>query len=89
MSKKRIIIVDDHEVVRLGLKSLLDHYPEYEVIAEAGNAKDAIQQVNSYHPDIVLMDIRLPGKSGIDACEEIKIKYPDIKSNHVDFICRR
>lgn len=79
MSKKRIIIVDDHEVVRLGLKSLLDHYPEYEVIAEAGNAKDAIQQVNSYHPDIVLMDIRLPGKSGIDACEEIKIKYPDIK----------
>jgi len=79
MSKKRIIIVDDHEVVRLGLKSLLDHYPEYEVIAEAGNAKDAIQQVNSYHPDIVLMDIRLPGKSGIDACEEIKIKSPDIK----------
>ena len=79
MTKKRIIIVDDHEIVRFGLKSLLDQHPEYDVIAEASNAKEALQQVNSYHPDIVLMDIRLPGKSGIDACEEIKSKYPDIK----------
>lgn len=77
--KKRIIIVDDHEVVRLGLKSLLDQYPQYEVISEAKNAKEAIAQVETYQPDIVLMDIRLPGKSGIDACEEIKLKFPDVK----------
>jgi len=77
--KKRIIIVDDHEIVRLGLKSLLDQYPQYDVVSEAKNAKEAIAQVGTYKPDIVLMDIRLPGKSGIDACEEIKLNCPDVK----------
>lgn len=77
--KKRILIVDDHEVVRIGLRSLLDQYPQYEVIAEAKNAKEAINHADSYEPDIILMDIRLPGKSGIDACEEIKEKHPLIK----------
>ena len=77
--KKKIIIVDDHEVVRLGLKSLLDQYPQYEVISEAGSANEVIQQVKDSDPDIVLMDIRLPGKSGIEACEEIKKIKPDVQ----------
>jgi two-component system response regulator DevR len=77
--KKKIIIVDDHEIVRLGLKSLLDQYSQYEVVSEAKNANEAVAQVESFHPDIVLMDIRLPGKSGIDACEEIKQNFPDVK----------
>ena len=77
--KKKIIIVDDHEVVRLGLKSLLDQYSQYEVISEASNANEVIQQVDDLDPDIILMDIRLPGKSGIEACEEIKQKKPEIK----------
>lgn len=77
--KNKIIIVDDHEVVRLGLRSLLDQYPQYEVISEASNANEVIQQVDDLDPDIILMDIRLPGKSGIEACEEIKKKKPDIK----------
>lgn len=77
--KKRIIIVDDHEVVRLGLRSLLDQYPHYEVVAEASNAKESISMVDTFEPDIVLMDIRLPGKSGIEACEEIKEKHPEIR----------
>lgn len=77
--KKRIIIVDDHEVVRLGLRSLLDQYPHYEVVAEASNAKESINQVDAFEPDIVLMDIRLPGRSGIEACEEIKEKHPEVK----------
>jgi len=76
---KKIIIVDDHEVVRLGLRSLLDQYPQYEVISEASSANEVIQQVDELDPDIILMDIRLPGKSGIEACEEIKKKKPDIK----------
>jgi two-component system, NarL family, response regulator DevR len=76
--KIRIIIVDDHEVVRLGLKSLLEQYSQYEVVAEAKNAKEAVAQVEIYMPDIVLMDIRLPGKSGIEACEEIKQNFPDV-----------
>jgi two-component system response regulator DevR len=77
--KIRIIIVDDHEVVRIGMRSLLEQYPQYEVVAEAGSAKEAVTQVETYRPDIVLMDIRLPGKSGIDACEEIKRNTPDTK----------
>ena len=77
--KKRIIIVDDHEVVRLGLKSLLDQYPQYEVVAEADSAASAVDAALEMNPDIILMDIRLPGKSGIEACEEIKSRNPDIQ----------
>ena len=79
MSKQSIIIVDDHEVVRIGLKSLLEHHPQFEVIGEAGNAKEALEQVARLEPDIVLMDIRLPGSSGIEACEEITKTYNNIR----------
>lgn len=79
MQKQRILIVDDHEVVRLGLKSLLDQHPYFEVVAEAGSAKDAIEKVDKFSPDVVLMDIRLPGASGIEACEEITKNYPDTR----------
>jgi DNA-binding NarL/FixJ family response regulator len=77
--KKRIIIVDDHEVVRLGLRSLLDQYPQYEVVAEADSAASAVEAALEMNPDIILMDIRLPGKSGIEACEVIKARNPDIQ----------
>jgi two-component system, NarL family, response regulator DevR len=79
MAKQRIILVDDHEVVRLGLKALLEHHPQFEVVGEAGTAKEAIEQVTQHRPDIVLMDIRLPGASGIEACEEITTNYPETK----------
>lgn len=79
MAKQRIVLVDDHEVVRLGLKSLLERHPQFEVIAEAGSAKEAMEQVERLLPDVVLMDIRLPGTSGIEACEEITKKFPDIR----------
>lgn len=79
MAKQRIILVDDHEVVRLGLKSLLDRHPQFEVIGEASNAREAIEQVALLTPDVVVMDIRMPGSSGIEACEEIVRKYPDTK----------
>ncbi|HQP46271.1 MAG TPA: response regulator transcription factor, partial [Flexilinea sp.] len=72
-------LVDDHEVVRLGLKSLLEQGSRFEVVGEASNAKEAIEITGKLRPDIVLMDIRLPGQSGIDACEEITQKYPDVK----------
>jgi two-component system response regulator DevR len=79
MAKQRILIVDDHEVVRLGLKSLLEHHPQFEVVGEAGNAKEAIDLVGQLKPDIVLMDIRLPGTSGIEACEEITHNFPETR----------
>jgi DNA-binding NarL/FixJ family response regulator len=79
MQKKRIVIVDDHEVVRIGLRALLAQNSQFEVIGEAANAKDALELVNRLNPDIVLMDIRLPGISGIEACEQITRDYPQSK----------
>ncbi len=79
MPKSRIMIVDDHEVVRLGLIALLEQNSQYQVVAQADNALEAIKKVETYKPDIVLMDIRLPGMSGIEACEQINKKYPDTK----------
>jgi DNA-binding NarL/FixJ family response regulator len=75
----KILLVDDHEVVRLGLKSLLSHYPKFEVVAEAADADQAIDLAKRYKPDVVVMDIRLPGKSGIEATREIITENKDIK----------
>ncbi|MBC8331204.1 MAG: response regulator transcription factor [Anaerolineae bacterium] len=77
MKKQRILLVDDHEVVRLGLKALLNRHPHFEVVAEAGTAREALNLVEQYSPNIVVMDIRLPGGSGIDACEKITENHPD------------
>ncbi|MBE9524368.1 MAG: response regulator transcription factor [Chloroflexi bacterium] len=77
MTKQRILLVDDHEVVRLGLKALLDRHPQFEVVAEAGTAREALQLVEQHSPDVVVMDIRLPGGSGIDACEKITEEHPN------------
>ena len=79
MQKKDILLVDDHEVVRLGLKALLEHNDKFQVVGEAGTAKQAIEMVEEYHPDVVLMDIRLPGTSGIEACQEITDRWPDVR----------
>jgi two-component system response regulator DevR len=79
MTKQRILLVDDHEVVRVGLKSLLERHPEFEVSGEASSAREAIEQVAALEPDVVVMDIRLPGTSGIEACEEIVNRYPKTK----------
>jgi two-component system, NarL family, response regulator DevR len=75
----KILLVDDHEVVRMGLKSLLSHNSQFHVIAEAANASQAIEQVEHSNPDVVIMDIRLPGKSGIEATREIVAKHPKTK----------
>ena len=78
-AKQRIILVDDHEVVRLGLKSLLERHPQFDVIAEASSAREAIEKTDSLKPEVVVMDIRLPGTSGIEACEQIVNKHPNVK----------
>jgi two-component system, NarL family, response regulator DevR len=79
MAKQRILLVDDHEVVRLGLKSLLERHPQFDIIGEASSAREALEQVTALQPDVVVMDIRLPGTSGIEACEEIVNRYPTTK----------
>jgi two-component system response regulator DevR len=77
MVKQRVLLVDDHEVVRLGLKALLERHPQFEIIGEAASAREALEQVATNHPDVVVMDIRLPGTSGIEACEEITTRFPE------------
>jgi DNA-binding NarL/FixJ family response regulator len=79
MAKLRILLVDDHEVVRLGLKSLLARQPGFDVIAEAASESEAVQKALEYKPDIVLMDIRLAGGNGVAACESIMAHLPDTK----------
>jgi DNA-binding NarL/FixJ family response regulator len=73
------MVVDDHEVVRLGLNNLLSRQPGWEVIAEAGSVAQAIRLANDYVPDVVVMDIRLSDGNGIDACREIVKTHPQVK----------
>ena len=75
----RIIIVDDHEVVRLGLRALLERHHDFTVVDEAATAREAVRKTLLLHPDIVVMDIRLPGGSGIDACRKIVEQAPETK----------
>ncbi|MFN2109580.1 MAG: response regulator [Anaerolineae bacterium] len=72
----RILIVDDHEVVRLGLRSLLSNQANFVVIDEAASAKEAVEKAVQHRPDVVVMDIRMPGENGIEACREIKMHLP-------------
>src|SRR5690606_27723376 len=75
----RVVIVDDHEVVRLGLKTLLNRVSDLEVVGEAGSATEAEEGVAATQPDVVIMDIRMPGGSGIEACRVIRSRWPEVK----------
>ncbi|KKM12259.1 LuxR family transcriptional regulator [Clostridiales bacterium PH28_bin88] len=79
MSTIRILLVDDHEVVRLGLKSLLAQYPHFEVVGEADSVASAIRLAAQTSPDVVVLDVRLMDGSGIEACREIRSKNPQTK----------
>lgn len=74
-----VLLVDDHEVVRLGLMTLLEDIPWVNIVGEAGSAAEAIAEVDAWRPDVVVMDIRMPGESGIDACREIRQRWPETK----------
>jgi two-component system response regulator DevR len=75
----KIMIVDDHEVVRLGLSNLLTRQPGWVVVAEAGTVFDAVRLAAEYEPDVIVMDIRLSDGNGIDACRRIVHDNPHIK----------
>ena len=79
MTKTRILLVDDHAIVRLGLMTLLNDQPDMEVVAEASTAAEAVRAVEKFRPDVVLMDIRLPGEGGIDATRQVTARFPDSK----------
>ena len=75
----RILIVDDHSVVRQGLQIFLKLEPEFEIIGEAANGQEALIKVTDLQPDVVLMDLLMPVMSGVQAIESIKQKYPDVE----------
>jgi two-component system response regulator DevR len=75
----RLLVVDDHEVVRQGLVALLDRREAFQVVAEAGSVEEAIAQARVHEPDIVVMDVRLPDGSGVEACREIRAELPETR----------
>jgi len=79
MSKIRVLLVDDHAVVRSGLSKFLMVNKDMELAGEASDGNEALQMVAAYHPDVILMDLLMPGTDGISATREIHQKYPQIK----------
>lgn len=75
----RLLVVDDHEVVRQGLVALLDRRSGFEVVAQAGTVSEAIAEAARFEPDVVVMDVRLPDGSGIEACREIRAARPETR----------
>ncbi|MGO9180362.1 MAG: response regulator [Candidatus Limnocylindrales bacterium] len=75
----RLLVVDDHEVVRQGLVSLLERREGFQVVAQAGTVAEAIDAAHKYQPDLIVMDVRLPDGSGIEACREIRSDHPQIR----------
>lgn len=75
----KVILADDHKIMRDGLRSLLEKEPDIEVVAEAENGRTAVQQVQELSPDIVIMDVSMHDLNGIDATRQIIAKYPDVK----------
>src|SRR5690349_2243482 len=78
-NKHRILIVEDHTLLRDGLRALLAKEPDLEIAGEADNGRDAVRMAATLAPDLVLMDLTMPGTGGIEAMTEIKRRDPEIK----------
>ncbi len=78
MSKIRVLIADDHSIVRAGIRSLLEDYADIKVVGEAGSGWEAIEQATRLQPDVVLMDIAMGDLSGLEATQEIKERIPAV-----------
>jgi two-component system response regulator DevR len=79
MLEIRVMLVDDHEVVRQGLKSILERREHLRIVAEAGTVAEAVAQAAETQPDVIVMDVRLPDGTGIEACREIRAEHPEIR----------
>ena len=79
MDPIRIVLVDDHEVVRAGIKAMLDAQDDMDVVGEAGTVEEGVRRVGYDEPDVVVLDVRLPDGSGVEACRDIRDRFPDVK----------
>jgi len=79
MKPIRVLLADDHTLVRAGIRSLLENMEGIEVIAEAGDGRDALRLVRAHRPDVVLMDIAMPGLNGLEAAARIAKKFPNVR----------
>jgi two-component system response regulator DevR len=77
-AKIRVFLLDDHEIVRRGLRELLESEDDIEVVGESGLAQEAIRRIPALRPDVAVLDGRLPDGSGVDVCREIRSKHPEI-----------
>jgi len=75
----RLLLVDDHEVVRQGLAALIARRPAFQVVAEAGTVAEAVAAARRFRPDLVVMDVRLPDGTGIEACRDIRAEIPETR----------
>jgi two-component system, NarL family, response regulator DevR len=73
----RLLIIDDHEMVREGLKAMLTAEADFEIVGDAANAEQALELIQHLRPDVILLDVRLPGESGIDVCRTVTERYPE------------
>ena len=77
--KTKIVIIDDHQLFREGVKRILDFEKSFEVVAEGDDGTEAMDLVENYHPDVVIMDINMPHMNGIEATQMLVERYPDTK----------
>ncbi len=85
----QIVLVDDHLLVRAGIRALLESLPGYQVVAECVDGEEALAQINSLHPDVVLLDIAMPGISGIEVARQVRISKPDVRILVLSSVDRR
>lgn len=76
----KLLIVDDHGLLRAGLRALLNSEPDLEVLGEAGNGDEALMMADSLKPDVVLLDLSMPGASGIQVAQQLKQQFPKIRT---------
>ncbi len=76
----RILVVDDHPVVRDGLVAMLGTQPDFEVVAEASNGEEAVAKAARHHPDVVLLDLEMPGMDGVEALQHLQTHSPEIRA---------
>jgi NarL family two-component system response regulator LiaR len=79
MNKIKVLVADDHAIVRIGLKSVLDYETDIEVVGEAKNGIEAVQEAERTQPDVIIMDLVMPRMDGVSATREIHARFPDTK----------